>query len=157
MVQSLTSVQSSRLGYFGFWILDFGLTERLRGFNPKSKIQNPKCPHGCVGSAGFAPASFYTRSSVISSPVSRSLFASAVSTNHEQRTTNNELRTTVNKLSLLLPSRLPDSHPAALVRHKLRRDFLSSKLHWSHRSHRPFHLSAARSCRRIRSRDSDHA
>jgi hypothetical protein len=28
---------------FGFWILDFGLEkETTVGFNPKSKIQNPK-------------------------------------------------------------------------------------------------------------------
>jgi len=30
--------------HFGFWILDCGLKELILGFNPKSKIQNPKCP-----------------------------------------------------------------------------------------------------------------
>jgi len=29
---------------FGFWILDFGLTDQSRRSNPKSKIQNPKSP-----------------------------------------------------------------------------------------------------------------
>ena len=157
MVLSLTSMQSSRLLHFGFWILDFGLKPAFFVVRIQSKIQNPKSkmPSRLRGQCRLRTGFLYIRSSKI---VRCLLFVAFVASSRVRHQGNYEPRTTNFKTQLLpLPSRLPDSNPAALVRHKLQPDFPLSARRLSVRLRIPFRFSIARSRLQTRSRDSDRA
>ena len=160
MVLNLTSVQSSRLLDLGIGISDLGFCPLT---NPKSAIPIPKSRLRLRGQCrlltGFLLHTIVDDSFVVrgSSFVVRLRPELVRRHRTNDGSTNHEQRTTLNKQLLLLPSRLPDSHPAALVRHKLQQDFLSSGHQPSGRSHIPFPISAGRSRRQTRSQDSDHA
>ena len=143
MVQNLTSMQSSRLS---IWELGFRISDCVVTF-VTSQIPNPNSQIEFTV-AWAVPASHRLPSHTIvyccSLLVVRSLLgvgscSDERTTIHEQRTTNEPIK----KQLLLLPSRLPDLHPAALARRKLQRDFLLSAHPLMSRSRRPFHLSAA--------------
>ena len=94
MVLSLTSMQSSRLLHFGFWILDFGLKPAFFVVRIQSKIQNPKSkmPSRLRGQCRLRTGFLYIRSSKIVrcllfvAFVASSLVRHQETTNHEQRT-----------------------------------------------------------------------
>ena len=145
MVQNLTSMQSSRLS---IWELGFRISDCVvTSSHPRSQIPIPKSSSRLRGQCRLRTGFLHTRSSIVvrcSLFVVRSLLVwdrapNERTTIHEQRTTNEPIK----KQLLLLPSRLPDLHPAALARRKLQRDFLLSAHPPMSRSRRPFHLSAA--------------